>query len=277
MHHLHGGNAHTMPRSSALLSPQVPNKIPSPALRRVQPEPDPATLGNSEVGTHHPISNKEQQQPDKKLLGVWCEVFNVQAFIPSPLCYEMERLLRASWHCWSPWKEECWQEVFLPAAPARSSALASPLQPAPCLLPRTTFPPLLRDLMPQEAGPGHAAVPTASLLGHISPSSHPNPRIFCACSETASSPLNPGRFAWGRAAGLMPSTQAAKPSSRWAEMKSWGSSGTLNHSKCLQSKRPSRRGCSSSAHGAGSLPVPACCCCTEGAASGSFEVHKSDC
>lgn len=98
-HHLCGGNAHTIPRSSAFLLPQVHNKIPPPALRRVQPKPDPATLGNRKVGTGHLSSNKEQQQPDKKRLGVWCEAFNVRAFIPSPLCYEMERPLLASWHC----------------------------------------------------------------------------------------------------------------------------------------------------------------------------------
>lgn len=136
--HLCGGNARIIPGSSALLPPQARNKIPPPALRRVQPKPDPATLGNSEVGTGHPSSNKEQQQLDKKLLGVWYKAFNVQAFIPSSLCYEMKRSLLASWHCRSPWKDKRWQEVFPPAVPARSSALRSP--PLPSSLPHACSP-----------------------------------------------------------------------------------------------------------------------------------------
>lgn len=99
--------------------------------------------------------------------------------------------------------------------------------------------------------------------------------VFCACSKTSGSPLNPGRFAQGRGVGLMPFIQAAKPSSRRAEMKSWGSSRTLNHSKRLQSKHQSQWGCRSSAHRAGSLPAPACCHCTGGAASGTLGTRKS--
>lgn len=118
-----------------------------------------------------------------------------------------------------------------------SSSPSMQLCAPPPLLPRTMLPPLLRDLLLREAGPGDAALPATSLLGHISPSSHPNPGmgwLFCACTETSGSPLNPGRFAQGRGAGLMPSIQAAKLSSRQAEMKSRGSSQTLNNSKHLQ-------------------------------------------
>lgn len=199
------------------------------------------------MGTGQPSSNEEQQQPDKKLFVIWCKALHLFAM----KCRD------------SPWKvgvagvfgERSVGRKFSFQQP-QHAALGSPLPSCPpCACSPGRH--LSFAMQPPAAGngTGRCSRPCcASPGGHIAfhpPKPTDGLFFWCACSETSGSPLKPGRFAWGRRAGLTPSIGAAKPSSRWAETKNRGR-WTLKRSRCLQSRDQSRRGRSIGPMGLGS-------------------------